>query len=249
MVLVLFCEGSFDSHLYTLRDPTGNGRAQLQKAGISWDYAEGADTALIEVQGKSGHKDVLASLRGIELIQEQETLGNFADEGYNTPEEIKTKLGELETSSPSIAKVLSVTNHVGATKTQGGREIFAIKLSDDVSTDEDEPNFMLVSNHHARELVTPEVALYAAQKLVELYNADDADAKNVLDNNQVYILYTMNPDGLQSVWSGNAWQRANSRGVDLNRNYPIGWAPGHPANYHGRHYVNLTWMVSMYRTA
>jgi len=130
--------------------------------------------------------------------------------------------------------VESITNAVGAPKTVGGHEIYAIKLSDNVGTDEDEPNFLMVSNHHSRELVTPEVALYAAQQLVKLYNAGDADAKKVLTDNQVYIVYTMNPDGLKSVWGGNTWQRANARGVDLNRNYPIGWAPGYPKQYHGQ---------------
>lgn len=82
---------------------------------------------------------------------------------------------------------------------------------------------MLVSNHHARELVTPELALRTAQNLVKEYKKGDTKAKQILDKNQVYLLYTMNPDGLHSVWNGNVWQRKNGRGVDLNRNYPVGW--------------------------
>lgn len=154
-------------------------------------------------------------------------------EGYSTPEEIKAKFDELAADNPDLAQVLSITKYVNASKTLGGREIYAIKVSANVQVDEDEPNFLFVSNHHARELVTPEVAMNAAVKLIELYKAGDDGAKQVMDNSQVYCIFTMNPDGLHSVWSGNTWQRANSRGVDLNRNYPVGWAPGHPSAYQG----------------
>jgi len=219
-------------NLFILRDDGGHGRAQLEAAGHSWEQANGPDPDVIEVQGPPDAKEMLKSM-GLELVEEHEALGSFSDEGYNTPEEIKTKIDALQTNNPSIAKVFSITSYVGASKTTGGREIFTIKLSDNVEDDEDEHNYMFVSNHHARELVTPEVALKAAEMLVQLYNADDADAKSIIDNNQVYILWTMNPDGLHNVWGGSAWQRANSRGVDLNRNYPVGWAPGHPAAYHG----------------
>jgi len=43
-------------------------------------------------------------------------------------------------------------------------------------------------------------------------------------------MWTMNPDGLAYVWStDNMWRKnrklnpGGSYGVDLNRNYPIGW--------------------------
>jgi len=43
-------------------------------------------------------------------------------------------------------------------------------------------------------------------------------------------MWTMNPDGLAYTWStDNMWRKNRNRnpggsyGVDLNRNYPIGW--------------------------
>jgi murein tripeptide amidase MpaA len=51
-----------------------------------------------------------------------------------------------------------------------------------------------------------------------------------VDNNQVYVMWTMNPDGLTYVWTKDNMWRKNRRlnadktyGVDLNRNYPTGW--------------------------
>lgn len=81
---------------------------------------------------------------------------------------------------------------------------------------------LLVSNHHARELVTPELALSFAQNLLTKYETDTAIQK-VVDENQVYIVWTMNPDGLDIVWDSNKWNRVNARGIDLNRNYPVGF--------------------------
>jgi carboxypeptidase T len=89
---------------------------------------------------------------------------------------------------------------------------------------------LIVSNHHSRELITPELALDSAKKLVNGYLSNDETIKTVLKSNQVYIMYTMNPDGLNYVWSTNNWWRKNRRrnangsyGVDLNRNYDAGW--------------------------
>jgi len=100
--------------------------------------------------------------------------------------------------------------------------IYAMKISDNVQKEEKEHNVLLVSNHHARELVTPELALSFAQNLLTKYDTD-TKIQHVVDNNQIYIVWTMNPDGLDIVWDSNKWNRVNARGVDLNRNYPVGF--------------------------
>lgn len=117
-------------------------------------------------------------------------------------------------------------------------------MSDNAPEDESEPNVLIVSNHHARELITPELALNYATRLLAGYEtaskletgelgesdiseedaAEAQDAKNILDGSQVYVMWTMNPDGLNTVWTKNSWKRTNGRNVDLNRNYPIGWS-------------------------
>merc|ERR1712196_527913 len=44
-----------------------------------------------------------------------------------------------------------------------------------------------------------------------------------VEKDQLYMMWTMNPDGLNTVWTKDNWKRTNARNVDLNRNYPIGW--------------------------
>jgi len=51
-----------------------------------------------------------------------------------------------------------------------------------------------------------------------------------IHNYQIYVIWTVNPDGVNYVWTEDNMWRKNRRqnddgtwGVDLNRNYPVGW--------------------------
>jgi murein tripeptide amidase MpaA len=162
---------------------------------------------------------------GFSLLQQQESC-KFEQDGYNSPEKLQQKFEQLEATHQSLAKVINLTDLLNAPKTVKKKSIMALKISESVSEDRDVPNVMLASNHHARELVTPEIALRTATNLLADYESGDAVAKQILESSQVYIIWTMNPDSLEQVWRGNPWIRANTNGVDLNRNYAVGWDLG-----------------------
>eukprot|EP01080_Neovahlkampfia_damariscottae_P001724 gene1724-493_t len=150
--------------------------------------------------------------------------------GYTKPQEILETFKKLESTYPKIVKLISLQKEYNLPKTIDGNELFALKISEKVSKDRDVPNRLIVSNHHARELITPELALDSAKRLVSGYESNDKTIKDILKNNQIYIMFTQNPDGLNYVWSTNNWWRKNrkrnsdgSYGVDLNRNYDAGW--------------------------
>jgi len=168
---------------------------------------------------------------GLNLIEMQYGSG-FAElktsspgqyDGYHNRAELKQHFMDLQKAHPDLAQVMDLTKRYKLSKTFKGNHIYAIKISDNVAKPEPEHNILLVSNHHARELVTPELALYFAQKLLNGYKLD-SKIKNAVDNNQIFIVWTQNPDGLDIVWNENRWNRVNARGVDLNRNYPVGFA-------------------------
>jgi len=150
--------------------------------------------------------------------------------GYDTPEEIQARFQQLSDDNPSIASLIDLTEAYDMPPTVDGNHLFALKVSDNVAEDEgEEANVLFVANHHARELVTPEIALDTATKLVEWY-ANDTAVRRIVDRYQIYVMYTMNPDGLNYVWSVDNFWRKNRRlvgddvyGVDLNRNYGFGW--------------------------
>ncbi|MBK8975314.1 MAG: hypothetical protein IPM29_05270 [Planctomycetes bacterium] len=151
------------------------------------------------------------------------------DPSYKTPQQIEQIFRSLEASYPAIAKVYDFQSRYGAPFTHGGRRIWLLRISDNPAVDEDEPSFVVCGNNHARELNSIEVPLRTATELCQGYGIDPGLTR-IVDDSQIWIVASMNPDGLDAVWNVNQWWRKNRRdngdgtfGVDLNRNYPFMW--------------------------
>jgi len=114
-------------------------------------------------------------------------------------------------------------------KSLENRNIYGLKISDNPSIRENEPRVALLGCHHAREWISVEVPLLIAEYLVKNYN-QDTRIKNIVDSAEIWIIPSVNPDGLDySVFTYRLW-RKNRRlnldgtyGVDLNRNYSYQW--------------------------
>jgi len=150
--------------------------------------------------------------------------------GYTPPAELHAIFEGLAADFPDVAQLIDVTETYKTPATVEGNHLYVLKISDNVAEDEDEPNVLVISNHHAREMITPEIAVTLAQRLVQGFVEGDEYLSNMVSNNQIYVAYTWNPDGLNHVWNAdNNWRKNRSfnsngsRGVDLNRNYPFGW--------------------------
>ncbi len=142
------------------------------------------------------------------------------DEGYKTPQEVETILKEYHREFPHITK-LEVIGH-----SIEGRNIYAMKISDNPNERElQEPTVLFNSVHHAREIMTPEVALDIVDQLVRGYSKSSRIRKWV-NRSEIWVVPMVNPDGNHRVWTVNKLWRKNARGgygVDLNRNYPYNW--------------------------
>ncbi len=148
--------------------------------------------------------------------------------GYPDLAEILEQLSTAATNYPEICQLVDLTDSYGTPPTEEGRHLFALKISDNVLLDEDEPAFLMVSNHHAREIVTPVLALYAIEQLTTQYGLDSA-ITNMVNSNEIWIAPVWNPDGYEYVFNTDNMWRKNRHvfpggiGVDQNRNYPQGW--------------------------
>jgi len=158
-----------------------------------------------------------------------ENLSTAPPPGYHSPQQLESSFLELQTLRPDLALLIDIQSEFGAPPTYEGRSIKMLKISDNVQADEDEPNVLLISNHHARELITPEIALNLSRTLVLGYDSNP-DYRDIINRYQIFVVWTANPDGLDYVWNVNTGWRKNRRpnnggayGVDLNRNYPFGW--------------------------
>jgi carboxypeptidase T len=142
---------------------------------------------------------------------------------YHNYNETNTLLRELAANYPGLAQVTTVGYSIE------GRELNVIKISDNVSIDEAEPNIFIIGCHHAREWISVEVPLLFAQYLLGHYQ-DNPEVRRAVNGSQVYILPIQNPDGLEfSIHTYRMW-RKNRRyngnlgwGVDTNRNYGYMW--------------------------
>ena len=148
--------------------------------------------------------------------------------GYSDLNGVLLRMQEIAAAHPEIAQVVDITSTYGAPPTVEGRHLFALKISDNVATDEDEPAMLIVATHHAREISTPVIALEAASRLTAGYGPDPRITAAV-DGHEIWIAPVWNPDGYDFVFTAsNMWRKnrrpfANGTGVDQNRNYPQGW--------------------------
>jgi carboxypeptidase T len=146
---------------------------------------------------------------------------------YHTYAEMTTFLQNLAVTYPTIMSVSSIG------KTYEGRDLWIVKLSDNVHQQENEPEVLFMGAHHGNEKPSYEVCLYFIQYMVEHYdNASTPEVRDVINGTQIYILPMVNPDGVEAGTRKNREPNhglfgfspiITSRGVDLNRNYGYRW--------------------------
>jgi len=148
--------------------------------------------------------------------------------GYPDLAEVEARLALAEAAYPGLARVVDLTAAYGGPPTVEGRHLLALKLSDHVALEEDEPAALVVGAHHSREVVTPVIALHLIESWLALYGSDP-EVTALLDAHELWVAPVWNPDGYEHVFTVDHLWRKNRRvfptgiGVDLNRNYPQGW--------------------------
>jgi carboxypeptidase T len=142
---------------------------------------------------------------------------------------IVARMQAIAAQFPSIAQFVDITTTYQTPPTVESRHLFALKISDNVEVDEDEPAMLIVAAHHAREINTPVIALAAAERLTSGYGSDPR-ITSAVDSHEIWIAPVWNPDGYTYVFTTDNMWRKNRRvfstgaGVDQNRNYSQGWA-------------------------
>lgn len=131
-----------------------------------------------------------------------------AAEPYHDYDALTAELQRLAADHPTLLTLES------AGRSTQGRELWIVKVSDDPSLDEaPEPKLLYVANMHGDEVVGRELMIYLIRQLVTEYGRTPRITR-LVDNAEIYIMPTMNPDGFELS------RRGNSRGVDLNRDFP-----------------------------
>jgi hypothetical protein len=184
---------------------TDNERKQIQESGF---------TVEIITEDVYEYTETISKER-ISLFAEPTTAK------YHSHDEVITSLIALEDSGVAQTYIIGGTHE--------GRDIWAVKISDNPSEDENEPGALFLGCHHGREWISVEVPLYIAQYLTDNYDSD-AGVKHLVDNCEIWIVPVVNPDGYEFSRTSDRMWRKNRRdngddtfGVDLNRNYDYMW--------------------------
>jgi carboxypeptidase T len=142
---------------------------------------------------------------------------------YHSYKELEQELLALQDSHPLIARVIDLGDSLE------GRNIYALKISDNVYQDEQEAEVFFVGCHHAREWISLEVPFLLGKYLAENYETD-SQVKDLVDQGEIWIVPLLNPDGLEYSINFYRYWRKNRRdngdgsfGVDINRNYGYNW--------------------------
>ncbi|MFD9037205.1 M14 family metallopeptidase [Streptomyces bottropensis] len=210
-------------------------RTALQRSGVTVDDADDHSVFV------SGRADQIKKLRqqGYEITalgavpdrshgEDDVRLFDFpsADSRYHNYAEMTNEINSVVAANSSIAsqRVIGTTYQ--------GRNIVAIKISDNVGTDEAEPEVLFTHHQHAREHLTVEMALYLLNELTSDYGTDSR-VTNMVNNREIWIIPDVNPDGGEydvATGSYRSWRKnrqpnsgSSAVGTDLNRNWNYRW--------------------------
>jgi len=149
--------------------------------------------------------------------------------GFKTFSEIESFLDSLAAAYPNL-----ITSKFSIGTTIEGRDIWAIKISDNPNSDENEPEILYVGLTHAREPAASEALMNFMNHLLSNYALDTA-IENIINNRELFFIPVFNADGY--VWNettdplgGGLWRKnrrpngdSTSIGVDMNRNWGFKW--------------------------
>ncbi len=198
-------------------------------AGTGVDIFEvGKDYVLVDAT--SSEVKTLAGL-GLKIASFQMPTPPFdifpsADSNYHDYAEMVAELQQAAFDHPDIVALSSIG------LAYEGRTLWLVKISDNVGTDEAEPEVLFTHHQHAREHLTVEMGLYTLKMLTDEYGVD-SQITNLVDNREIYLVFDANPDGGEydiATGSYRSWRKnrqpnagTSNVGTDLNRNFGYKW--------------------------
>ncbi|MGV9727647.1 M14 family metallopeptidase [Streptomyces albogriseolus] len=210
-------------------------RTAIQRAGVTVDEA---DEETVVVSGRAeqirelrrqGHEITpLGTAPDRSTAADGPRLFDFpsADSRYHNYPEMNAEIDQRIAAYPSIMSKRVIG------KSYQGRDIVAVKVSDNVGADEAEPEVLFTHHQHAREHLTVEMALYLLRELGAGYGGDARITKMVQER-EIWIVPDLNPDGGEydiATGSYRSWRKnrqpnsgSSYVGTDLNRNWDYRW--------------------------
>ena len=133
----------------------------------------------------------------------------YAFDHYYVYEELTNLLDELSAEYPNLIKVSSICT------TLENRQVWACEITNYATGDVlSKPAYYVDGNHHAGEVTGSMAAIHLIYTLVTKYGTDSA-ITDLLDNNAVYVIPRISPDGAETYLT--SYEKLRS----VNRPYPF----------------------------
>lgn len=173
------------------------------------------ETGSVVVDHVTSHGFELYGAKGLSRYLDQKNILYFNMQelnqkmlsSYPSYEEITEKLKAAVAKRPDIMQMFSVGKSIQ------GRDLWMVKISDNVAIDEVEPEFKYISSMHGDEITGRELMVSFIEEIAEKYGKD-SEITELVNNTEIFIMPSMNPDGSELR------RRGNARFVDLNRDFP-----------------------------
>jgi murein tripeptide amidase MpaA len=156
---------------------------------------------------------------------------------YRVVPAIEAFLAQMAAAHPDLVELIDYGDSWEKATPGGldGHDLWVVKITNQATpapAGQPKPRFFLMSNIHARELATPEVAISFIQMLLDGHGVDP-DLTWIVDHHETWVVATANPDGRNIAEQGLLWRKNTDNddgctnpyawGVDLNRNHSFQW--------------------------
>ncbi len=149
------------------------------------------------------------------MTEDMTNKSTYAWDAYPTYQAYLDMMAQFAIDYPALCRIDTIGYSVQ------GRLLLSAVISDNVHTDEDEPEFFYSSTMHGDETVGYILMLRLIDYLLSNYGTNP-EVTNIVNSIEIYINPNANPDG--TYYGGNstvtAARRNNYNNYDLNRNFP-----------------------------
>lgn len=179
----------------------------LSPLTVEWFISQGYAYSIVEkISAKS-----ITTAESVEQVTQWDS--------YPTNTQYDSVMKSFATNYPSLCRLDTIGKSVN------GKLVLALKISRNVSADEDEPKVFYTSTIHGDETGGFIMMLHLADYLLKNYSTSSR-VKNLLDNLEIWINPLANPDGTYGTGNTITFPtRYNANGFDLNRNFPDPFTP------------------------
>ena len=234
----------------------GTGQAAVVISSAAWGH-EGGNDITVEFVNRAGSDlplSVEVNGKAVRVLLAKNAAGALASTAAQVAAALETSSqGLIDRAHPyrtnagtgvvqATAAPVALTDSLGVKRTgapagevpRGPYTIRALRIGK--FRDGSKPGVLIQANDHAREWVPITITLETAERLVRNY-ATDPETRKIVDNTDIFLIPSNNPDGANYSFYNFASQRRNMTnhcpdadadpgrrnawGVDLNRNYSV----------------------------